>query len=859
MVVLLFLSGAALLGVCLVARLAGRFLDAFEKALWGLVAGWTAATLVAYGLARAAGALSTGTLYPLTAAMWLAAAALALLHVRKLKGRAARGRWPSRYTGLAALGALFVPVFWRLVSTRMLADRGDGLYSGGATLYDVNFHAAVASSFAYGQNFPPVYTPYPPAPLLYPFMPDFLAGALLALGADHHAALTATALPLLLAVVGLVYTLALRVTRSGVAAFVCVLLFVLSGGFGFVHAFGDWRAGGGSLGQFWDGLPHNYASMWGRGFHWGNVVADYLLPQRAALFGVALGLMVLACFARVWEAWGGDETEAWEGWRALAAAGVLAGALPYFHTHSFVAVCLMGGVLTLVKPRRAWLAFWAAAGLLATPRVIELWLHASAAEGFFRLRPGWMGRGSGNWPLYWLKNVGPPLLLLVPAWLAAPRRWRLFYLAPAALFVFGFLVALSPNEIDNLKLFYYWHLSTCLLVAWWLARLWQKRALRPVVVVLVLASTASGVLALRREAAGRERVYGREELAAAAFVRTRTEPGALFITAPVVNHPVLSLAGRPVARGFLPWLWSHGLDVRRRERDVRAAYSGGRELAEVVGRLGVSYVYVGEAERRAYAVDEAAIARALPLVYESAAVRIFDARAAAGSGGRAAWAEALARPVPLVPALGRDPAAVFADFPDLGYFVYRLYLVTYGRRPRLDEFMADLRALAEGLALDSADWDARLDANRRRFLEAWVGRPEFASAHGGRRDEELADALDANARGAGGGDRDALLRALRQGGGRAGLVAAAADSPLPREEYNSAFVLAHFFAYFGRNPSDPPDTDDGGHAFWLDWLNRTGDYAGLSRAFVESIEYKEKSAARLRAEAQDGETMNAGR
>jgi hypothetical protein len=851
-----FLSGAALLGVCFVSRLAGRSLDGVEKAAWGLVAGWASATLLAYGLARASGGLSTATLYPLTVAMWLAAAGLSYRGLRRLAGAAPRPRWPSRYNGLLLVAAALAPVLRHLVSTRMLAAGGDGLYSGGASFYDLNFHAALASSFAYGDNFPPVYTPYPPEPLLYPFMPDFLTGVLLALGADHHAALSATAFPLLLAILVLVYTLSLRVTRSGPAATLASTMFMLSGGLGFVHAAADWRASGKSLRQFWDGLEHNYVSMWERGYHWGNVVTEYFLPQRASLFGVALTLVALACLARAWESWGVEEARGdvgvWDGWKSLLPAGLVAGVLPVFHTHSFLALVLMCGVLTLLRPRRAWAAFWAAACVLALPRLAELTGHVSAAEGFFRLRPGWMGRDSGNWPLYWAKNVGVPLLLALPAWLAAPRRWKLFYLAPCGLLALAFFVSLSPNEIDDLKLMYYWLLATCVLVGWWTATLWAKRWLRPLVCLLVVASTASGILALRREGLNRARVFDAEEVAAAAFVREKTAPDSLFLTAPVINQPVLSLAGRPVVRGFPAWLWSHGLDVREREADVRRAYAGAGDAADVVRRLRVSYIYVGAAEGREYDVDEAALAGSFPLVYESPSVRIYDARAAAGGGGRAAWAAALAAPYDFDDALGRDPAALFVDFPNLGYFVHRLYRVCYGRAPRFEEFMADVRELGAGLAARSPAWDATLAENRRRFVGRWVTRPEFAVVYSARSDAELADALDANARAAGGGGRASPHGRLREGAGRAEVVAAAAALHLPRGEYNSAFVLAHYFAYFRRNPDDPPDVDFGGHQFWLDWLNRTEDYGAVSRAFIESIEYRETEAGRRRKTVGDG-------
>jgi hypothetical protein len=47
----------------------------------------------------------------------------------------------------------------------------------------------------------------------------------------------------------------------------------------------------------------------------------------------------------------------------------------------------------------------------------------------------------------------------------------------------------------------------------------------------------------------------------------------------------------------------------------------------------------------------------------------------------------------------------------------------------------------------------------------------------------------------------------------------------------------HYFGYLKRDI----ETDLEGYNFWLRELNRTGDYRGLTRAFIESQEYKEQT------------------
>ena len=66
----------------------------------------------------------------------------------------------------------------------------------------------------------------------------------------------------------------------------------------------------------------------------------------------------------------------------------------------------------------------------------------------------------------------------------------------------------------------------------------------------------------------------------------------------------------------------------------------------------------------------------------------------------------------------------------------------------------------------------------------------------------------------------------------------AAEPRLVTREYNSAYILCHYFSYLKRNPDEGPDHDLTGFNFWRQQLDRTRDYRGVTRAFLESEEYK---------------------
>ncbi|HEV2862731.1 MAG TPA: hypothetical protein VGX48_17075 [Pyrinomonadaceae bacterium] len=833
MLALLFLLGALLLGVGLTRRAVRGLLSGAEVAMWGVVVGWMAAALFAYGLARWQGRLSFGLMAWASAGVWVAAVALWLSRRPRVKWGES-GAWLRENAVLLFVLALFAPVYVFLFSTHTLLPGEGGVYSGGSAWADMSFHAALATSFAYGENFPPVYTPLPPEPLLYPFMPDFQAGALVAAGLSLRAALLLTAIPLALCVTGLFYQFALRLAGTRGAAALSTILFLLGGGLGFAELPRDWLRSGKGFLEFWNALPVNYANAWERGLHWNNVVTDTFLPQRTSLFGMTAALIIFTLFAEVWrrrhEGEGGEPGAA----RLLLTGGVLAGVLPLFHAHTYAAVVFVSIILFALRPRRAWLAFWAPALLLAAPQLFGLASHVSGG-GFVRLLPGWMGHDAPSFTVYLLRNFGLPLVLAVPAWLAAPRAWRGFYLPFVLLFAFALVVMFSPNTFDNAKVIYYWHAVNSAFVGSLIFRLAAEYRQRLLASLLALVCVASGLTALQNEGLKRELLFSDEELAAADFAREHTPPRSLFLAAPSLNHPVLSLAGRRVVRGPTFWPWSHGYEFRSREADVRRIYGGTRDAVELLRHYGVDYVYLGEVERRELGADQAFFDNNFEVVYSGAGVRVYAVGGAPGA----------AEPPPreLAPRVGRDPYALLEEFPRAGFYVYRLYRTSYGRPPRMNEFMKDMRTLGHGLYVGGPGWEARLEENRRTLLEDWTAREEFGKAYEGKTGAEIVDALLTNTGiGMDAGGRELLARSLDSGASKTSevLERIAEDRGVRAREYDAAYVLVHFFAYLGRDPDAPPDRDLSGFRFWLDSLRRTGDHRALSRAFLESQEYKQR-------------------
>lgn len=626
MIALLFLIASALVGIRIVNLTLGETLKKIEQFFFGIVVGWMASTVFAYGIASSFGRLSFGSMLALSLLIQLIAVAVWFPVLRRTRRDVWKKFLRFDYIIPAFLLLLFAPLYYYMFSIRMFYPQDDGLYSGGNSWNDLSLHLAISSSFLNGENFPPTSTIYAGEALRYPFMPDFQTAVLMALGLTPYAALMITAVPLALTITGIFYCLAVRIIRSRAASVLATILFLFNGGLGFVYFLEDWRKSKKPFYEFWGEMPSNYANMWDQKIHWANIIVDCFLPQRTSLYGIPIALITFIVFAIVWRRWHDEETnKKWLGWQPLLFAGILVGTLPLFHAHTFVAVGLVSGFLFLIAPRHEWLVFWIPAVLLAAFQMIwQLNLESHLSSGkFFYWQPSWKGNDETSWILYWIRNVGVPLLLVFPAWLTAARPWRSFYLAFFCLFVFCFFVMVTPHDYDNIKLLYYWFGLSCIIIADWLVKLARERRQYFLAALLVFASVASAILSLQHESQIHWRSFSATEMAAAEYVTKNTAPKSVFLTAPQHNQPILCLSGRSILMGYGGWLWTHGYQSQQRESDIRKIYAGDPQAAELLRQYQVDYIYLSPAETGTFSTDLGFLNQTFPVFYRNGEITIY--------------------------------------------------------------------------------------------------------------------------------------------------------------------------------------------------------------------------------------------
>src|SRR5262249_25016596 len=309
--------------------------------------------------------------------------------------------------------------------------------------------------------------------------------------------------------------------RDKLAAVITPLLVLLNGGLGWVLLI---RQAGNNGGGLWGALTElepSYRVIPEATWRWGNAISTLLVPQRGVLLGLPLAGIV---FTQWWLATekeskpaattperGKKKSNVWQqpetslfplSQRRMIGAGVAAGLLPLVHAHSFVVVMGMGACLALLFIRwRDWITFFVVASAIAIPQLLwSTWHSAVHASSFFAWEFG-RDRGQENPIVFWFKNTGFFIPLILVAVLAkfdgylVRKRLLFFYLPFTLCFIIPNMIKMAPWIWDNIKVLYYWWLASAPLVALLLAKLWRQGPIRRAAAIILFACvTMAGAL-----------------------------------------------------------------------------------------------------------------------------------------------------------------------------------------------------------------------------------------------------------------------------------------------------------------------------------------------------------------------------
>jgi len=518
------------------------------------------------------------------------------------------------YFAHIAVFSFFTTIFWCLFS-RTIIWKKDGLYVGLTNNYgDLPLHLAYITSFVWGNNIPPQDPSYAGEKLVYPFLADFLSAIFLKLWLNFRDMLFIPGWLLTVAFYGVLYYFTYRLTKKRLAAILSPFIFFFAGGFGFYYFYQDFLNTSQGFWSFLMHLPRDYTKIEPLNYHWITPLTCLNVPQRAYLFGFPITILIFTLLYS-----GIEHTRSsfkrMGGSNEFLFAGILAGALPFFHTHSFLSLLMVTIPLGLIFwDWRKWILFFLPAFILSLPQV--LYLSGNVGGGsFFKLNFGWMA-GKENFLWFWLKNTGLYWPLIIAGFTTifvfrkgtehrAHTRLGLYSLPFLILFLLPNLVLFAPWSWDNIKMLIYWFLGTTPIAALALDNMYESKRFRVIsrvgfFLVMFFLTIAGGIDVFKYAIAPANgwKEFTTEEIELAKRISAETPPYAVFLNAPIHNHLVF-LSGRKSLMGFPGHVWSHGYsDSYGREQDIKKMLIGGNGAASLINKYKPDFVTIGPNERR---------------------------------------------------------------------------------------------------------------------------------------------------------------------------------------------------------------------------------------------------------------------
>lgn len=595
------------------------------------------------GFSKDANWFALGTAYVL--------AGLGLLWGWRSRAKKTKDALPPLKTVLA-LVAPFALLFGFLQYTHYFREVDGALHVGQSTYGDICMHSAIITSLQ-NASFPPEYSILPGSRLGYPFLMDALSASMVLFG---------TPLSLSMAVPGalmgvLVFwgflMLSYKMTGSAKASAVAFLLLFLNGGLGFLYTFDFVAEDTSAVIDMFTGFYRTPTNMPDLNLRWVNILCDMLLPQRTFLAGIAVLIpaLWLLCDAM------GRRGEK----RVWVKLGVLAGTLPMIHTHSFLALGLitLGAMAVLFVRESAmrrvvrvekgnsslevnrrvfnwrgmtgFVVYGLIAVAMALPQLIVWTFPQTGSAGALTIWPGWVnntGYGLRDETLwFWVKNIGPVFLLLVPAAMHARPREQALAVGAALAFIVANFVRFQMLLYDNNKIMYAAYIVACPLLGSYLVRVYRRLQGIPgrrwLAACFLFISIFSGALSIGREVVSDYQIFSKNETAAAQFLAEETEQHCTVLTGRQHNNLASVLAGKNVVCGPDNFLSTHGLEYSRRAADVVRMYEQPDTCAHLFAQYGVDYVLVSSQERSQFYLDEGWFSERFTLAYENSSVRIY--------------------------------------------------------------------------------------------------------------------------------------------------------------------------------------------------------------------------------------------
>ncbi len=512
-----------------------------------------------------------------------------------------------KYWDLFLLLILVGGLFFGLLSSHMLLEKNNSLYSGGSTWGDLALHISIINNFSERGLAETLRTGviYNGENLKYPFIMDLITAGIMKLGISLRSALILSSIIFILGFTYLLYLFVLKITKSRLASFLSPILFFFYGSiYGLGQFWADFKLSKIPIWKFLREMPRQYAHLEEKGLHLSNIISDFVLPQRAIILGLFFGLLV---FYFLWKYWDNHQS------KNLIIAGIIFGFLPIIHTHTFLSLSMAIPILFLIdifyRPSlyliwvkiKNWIRFIVPAVFLSIPQI--LFLFPFENNRFFKVSLGWLAGGENIFN-FWIKNFGIhwlflflSIVLMFFCFLEYSKK-ILFYIPFLFLFIVANIFSFQPNVWDNSKILIWWLLASIILIAGLIGHIWKRWKWNAIILIIpiFILLVSIGALSVIREANLRWELFDKNDLLLSEFIKENTNNQSLFLTSGNHNNPVSCLAGRRILMGYRGWISSYGIDYAEREKDISDIYQGGGEAISLLKKYEIDYIVIDEKE-----------------------------------------------------------------------------------------------------------------------------------------------------------------------------------------------------------------------------------------------------------------------
>lgn len=457
-------------------------------------------------------------------------------------------------------------------------------------------HLALAANFAYRpvEHWFDSLPVYAGAPVTYPFVSNLLSGMLLRLGFSYPFSFLVPSIVVTMITLVLLYHFFTVFLRSSRAASLASTIALCSGGIGAFLLMSEK-----GFPVLWDPTIST-TQIPSLAIEVNTIVASMLIPQRAFLFGLPLGLLLLVFLYTQFLTTNSPKTFRT---RRYVGMGLLAALLLIIHTHTYLVIVFASiwiGVFSL-KAWKRWLYFAIPAAVLSLVLYGLFLKDGVSSSAFFSLVPGWYVRdGLLAWVWFWMKNWGGFLGVAALGTLRLrkhPSKSVFTFVAFFwVLFLLGNLVQFQPQIWDNTKIFAWVYIGLTIPVVLLLARMYRAgmggKLVSALLVIVLLFSGALDLLHNLHREKKTFQMLSADEMNLGIAARQLIPAADSVLTPATVSNPISMIAGRSVLLGYPGWAFSYGLSYADRERDILGAFQGSQALDVVARRYGATYVYI---------------------------------------------------------------------------------------------------------------------------------------------------------------------------------------------------------------------------------------------------------------------------